>query len=136
MNHRSSYSSKLARRRSSWKAADNLTNLANVATTRGQYDGALKLYEEALSGRRETGDRRGEALDLENIGLLHLRWGDYPAALRSLDEALAILSEVGPPTWRAEVRGDIAAVQAAMGNLRSALEALDRAESEAEADEY
>ena len=115
------------------EAADNLTNLA---TTRGQYDGALKLYEDALSARRETGDRRGEALDLENIGLLHLRWADYPAALRSLDEALAILSEVGPSTWRAEVRSDIAAVQAAMGNLRSALEALDRAESEAEADEY
>ena len=124
----------LALNRRGDRAREAAVNLTNLATTRGQYDGALKLYEEALSGRRETGDRRGEALDLENIGLLHLRWADYPAALRSLDEALAILIEVGPPTWRAEVRSDIAAVQAAMGNLRSALEVLDRAESEAEAD--
>ena len=126
----------LALNRRGDRAREGAENLTNLATNRGQYDGALELYEEALSARRETGDRRGEALDLENIGLLHLRWGDYPAALRSLDEALAILSEVGPPTWRAEVRSDIAAVQAAMGNLRSALEALDRAESEAEADGY
>ena len=126
----------LALNRRGDRAREGAENLTNLATKRGQYDGALELYEEALSARWETGDRRGEALDLENIGLLHLRWGDYPAALRSLDEALAILSEVGPPTWRAEVRSDIAAVQAAMGNLRSALEALDRAESEADADGY
>jgi CHAT domain-containing protein/Tfp pilus assembly protein PilF len=117
-------------------AADNLTNLANLATRRGRYEEALDLYNQALALRLVTGDRRGEALDLQNLGLLHLNWGDYPAALQSLLASLAVLEEIGPPVWRAEVRGDIAAVRTAMGHLQAARTDLIEARGEAADDEY
>jgi CHAT domain-containing protein/Tfp pilus assembly protein PilF len=115
-------------------AANNLTNLANLATRRCRYQTALDLYRDALAARLETSDRQGEALDRQNLGLLHLSWGDYPAALRSLEASLAILQQLEMPLWAAEVRGDIAAVHEAMGNLEAARSQLTRAMAEAGGD--
>lgn len=56
---------------------------------------ALPLFEKALAGCRETGDRRCEAIALGLVGNCHKRLGDLDTALVELRQALAMKKLLG-----------------------------------------
>ena len=72
--------------------ADCLNNLAIIKNSRGKYDEAIVLYEEAIALSRKTyGDHHPVvAVTLENLGSVYMRQGEYAKTLALLDEVLAI----------------------------------------------
>lgn len=75
--------------------ADCLRTFSILAFTRGDRVRALEVLQEALNMSRQAGDRRGEAVELGNLGLAWLELGDIEAATRDLQEALRLLRENG-----------------------------------------
>jgi len=62
---------------------------------KGDYDQALRGYDEALALFRELGDEGDIGLVLSNIGTVHWMRDDYDEALRYHYEGLALFREVG-----------------------------------------
>ena len=56
---------------------------------------ALQYYEQALDIYKEVGDRSGEGIALNNLGLIYNALGKQEEALQYYNEALAIRREVG-----------------------------------------
>ncbi|MGB2981561.1 MAG: tetratricopeptide repeat protein, partial [Candidatus Zixiibacteriota bacterium] len=44
---------------------------------------------------QETGDRRGEGVTLNNIGMVYDAWGKYDQAIEYYKKSLKILEEIG-----------------------------------------
>jgi DNA-binding SARP family transcriptional activator/tetratricopeptide (TPR) repeat protein len=61
----------------------------------GDFPRAHHELQSALASFRATSSRRGEAMTLRTIGLVHRAEGDYAAALERSSEALAIFREIG-----------------------------------------
>jgi predicted ATPase/DNA-binding winged helix-turn-helix (wHTH) protein/Tfp pilus assembly protein PilF len=66
-----------------------------LAWKQGDYTAAHALYEQALTIRRERGDRRGIGAVLNNQGLLAYEQGNYGAARALHEQSLAIDRELG-----------------------------------------
>lgn len=61
----------------------------------GQYDKAIKFYEEALAIARKLEMEDKVAICLNNIGLIYDSWGQYDNAIKFYEEALAIDKRLG-----------------------------------------
>ena len=59
------------------------------------YAEALSYYEQALAIAHEIGDRLGESLVLNNLGLATSHQGNYAGAWSYYERALAITREIG-----------------------------------------
>ena len=53
------------------------------------------MYEQALAIAREIGDRRGEEVNLGNLGLAYAALGETRRAIAFYEQALAIAREIG-----------------------------------------
>src|SRR5262249_48484713 len=84
----------------------------------GDLDGARELYKESIEYFRSLGDKRGEALANENVGLMALTAGDIPEAVTWLTAAVEL----------ARAGGDDREIGAATRSLAAALIELDRAD--------
>jgi len=73
----------------------NYIKLASAAKLRGRTITAAGYMREALHLFRESGDRQGEAISLNNLGLIADIRGDYDEAERLHNESLAIMREIG-----------------------------------------
>jgi len=80
---------------------------------------AVACYERALERYRRAGDRRGEALALNNLGAASYGMGDWDAALGWYQEALAILR--GLDELRGKRLGCICAPHACHGDVLAEL---------------
>ena len=58
---------------------------------------ALDYYQKARQIRQEIGDRRGEATDLHNIGLILAAMGNRAEARQSLTQATHLFEEIKSP---------------------------------------
>lgn len=83
-------------------------------------DGARHQYDVALESYRRVGDRRGEALTLHNLALLHDAQGQFEHALEALRQALAINEAIGERPGAAEDLGAIASIVQALGQHEQA----------------
>jgi len=92
------------------KAAGHAGGLASV---QGDYDGALRLHQEALDIYRELGDKVGIVKQLSSVGLQSHFQGDYAAARSWFDQCLHVCRELGD---RSEIAG-------ALSNLAEAVNA-------------
>lgn len=63
-----------------------------------ELDKAEKAADEALNICRESGDRRGEAASLHQMGILKLHGGDVNTAIENFNRALEIKKEIGDNT--------------------------------------
>ena len=61
----------------------------------GQYDRAIEYLEKALFIRTVFGDKKGEAADLANLGVVSRNVGDYEASEVYLEKALSISKDIG-----------------------------------------
>ena len=66
-------------------------NIGIIYHNEGDYDQALKYYQEVLIIEKRLGYRQGEANALGNIGLIYIDNGNLDQALKFLKKALVIL---------------------------------------------
>ncbi len=111
----------------------SLTKLASALHAAGHTAEAQERYQIALSLAQQSGDRKHEAVVLNNLGLLELTSGAYEAAKTKFESAAAINQSLNEPRERsanllnlglvAEAQGDL---DAAQRRFESALE-MDKA---------
>jgi tetratricopeptide (TPR) repeat protein len=99
----------------------------------GLYGEAAEQHRRALVLFRELGDRRSEALTLNNLALALDRLGD-PAALDLLEEAATILGEVGDEQHEGEVIANLALAFRRRGREERSAEVLEIALGKLEPD--
>ena len=86
-----------------------------------QFRQALQSYEQALVIYRDLKDRLGEALTLNNIGLVNSSQGDYRAALGYYEQALAITRDIKDRAGEARTLNSIGSANWARGDYGAAL---------------
>jgi tetratricopeptide (TPR) repeat protein len=98
----------------------------------GDHSRAVEAHSEALSVVRAAGDRRGEALTLNNLALALAKTGHDDAALDHFEAALAILRELDDEQREGQVFANLGLMhgrrgrrEQAVGCLQVALEKLD-----------
>ena len=102
-------------------------NAAGVQLRRdGAYAEAAEQHREALAIFRELGDRRSEALTLNNLALALDRAGD-PAALDLFEESATILGDLGEKQQEGEVIANLALAFRRRGSEERSAEVLELA---------
>ncbi|MFC8825858.1 ATP-binding protein [Streptomyces sp. NPDC057137] len=81
---------------------------------------SLDCHQEALTIRRELGDRGGEAASLNALGLVHLRRRELEAAQVRLEEASSLFGELGETHWQSVAVANLALVHHQAGRLTEA----------------
>jgi len=69
--------------------------LGNVASIRGDFEGARNLFEESLAFYREAGDAWGIARSLLHLGNVSVGRGDHEQAIELYEKGLAVSRESG-----------------------------------------
>ena len=100
------------------KEARARTRLADIIAARlkDKLDFALGTAEEALSIRRNLGDRAGEADTLNTIGLIETKLGKSKNAVAAYGRALAIFRTIKDTNGEGEVLGRLRDLSAAAGD--------------------
>jgi tetratricopeptide (TPR) repeat protein len=87
-----------------WRLSRVGTSLRNA----GLADEAVEQCGSAAWAFRELGDRRGEALALNSLGLAHARRGDPERAISAYEEAIGLLGELGEQHAQGQVMANLA----------------------------
>lgn len=72
---------------------DLSNNLGVIAEAKGEYDLALRRYQEALDIARRIGNRDGELVFLSNLGAARLGLGDYSGAINDLEMVIKLAGD-------------------------------------------
>jgi CHAT domain-containing protein/Flp pilus assembly protein TadD len=83
---------------------------------------AVKKYEEALLICRDIGNRSGEAIALNNLGLVYYSLGEKQKALDFYTQALPLLRAVGDRRTEATTLNNIGTAYDALGEKQKALD--------------
>ena len=122
----------LARVRESPRRARRLNERAAELRGQGRLEDAVEPIEEALVIFRRVGDRRGEAVTLNRLGLTQARIGDEAGALDSYEAAVAILTALGDSHGAGRVLANLGALHRGQGHEEQAratwIDALERLE--------
>ncbi len=102
-----------------------LSNIATALLERGDADGAMQTYQEALKGYESLGDKYGVAGILHNLGDLLGSRENYEAALMHFEKAAVIERQVGDFEGLLSTEGARASALMALGKLTEARAALD-----------
>ncbi len=100
--------------------------LGGVQTDLSQYEKALEYYEEALTIRREIGDRKSIAETLNETGIVYSSLGRYEKALSCHEEAMAIDKEIANRQGVGADLAEIGIVYCYLARYEKALAALTR----------
>jgi tetratricopeptide (TPR) repeat protein len=88
---------------------------------------SIEKYQEALDLFRRAGDRRAEAITLNNIGLVYDTLGEARKALEKYNEALPISRAIGDRRAEAVALNSIGEAYRSLGEMRKALEKYNEA---------
>jgi tetratricopeptide (TPR) repeat protein len=88
---------------------------------------SIEKYHEALDLIRRAGDRRGEAVTLNRIGMAYWSLGETQKALEKFNEALPLWRVVGNRSGEASALNNIGALYRLLGETRKALEKYNEA---------
>jgi tetratricopeptide (TPR) repeat protein len=120
------------RRQTAAREARRLNEQAAALRQEGNPELALEVGERALRLVREAGDRHGEALTLNGIGLAQARTGDEVGALDSYETAVTLLSDLGDRHGAGLVLANLGALHKGQGDDEQAraawVDALERLE--------
>jgi tetratricopeptide (TPR) repeat protein len=109
------------------RAAIDINNIGAVLFRAGQFEAAIKCYEQSLVIRREVRDRAGEGRVLDNLGTAHYRLGDFEKALAYYRQALVIRREVGDAKGEVTTLVKIGNVYGQFGQLEEAIGSYEQA---------
>lgn len=101
-------------------------NLARVYQALGDYDNARKGHEAVLEEFRAAGNRRNEAVCLNELGTLHQAQGEYERAREQYEQALAILQELGDCAGVATSLHNLGALHQLQGEYERATERYEQ----------
>ena len=93
----------------------------------GQYDKAIKYYEESLTIVRKLGQEDKIATVLNGIGLVYNSWGQYDKGVRYFEEALNIAKRLGRESDIAAYLHNIGLVYYEWGRYDEAIKYFERA---------
>src|SRR5262249_42482016 len=102
--------------------AVSLGNLAIIHKNDGNFDQAVRLYEQVRKEFEQVGDRANTARVYHQLGNTHYLRGDHEKAIASYQKSLAISLEINEPAVAAATRIQIANVQYVQGSHQEALE--------------
>jgi len=97
-----------------------------VHTDKGDYDKALDCYERSLAIADELGNKRGNGMNLGNIGYVYWNKGDYDKAMDYYERALAIADELGDKHGMGYSLNNIGSVYYYKGDYKNAEEYLEK----------
>ncbi len=109
-----------------WKAI-SLSNIGLLLKGKGDLDGALNHYREALVIYEKSGDSGGKAPILNNIGKILEMRGELDEALKNFEEALTIDEQLSELRGKAMRLINIGIILYIKGNLDSALNYYNQA---------
>lgn len=104
-----------------------LSNTATALMERGDFQGALKSYEEAMAGYESLGDMYGVAGILHNLGVLHGGREEYDAALQRFEQASEICRRIGDHEGLLNSESARASMLVGMGRVKEAHLILEEA---------
>jgi class 3 adenylate cyclase/predicted ATPase len=104
-----------------------LVNRAEAHRGLGQYGPARELSLQALALLRAGSHRHGEAVVLDNLGLVAFAQGQLEAALTSAREGLTVARDIGSPLLEAGILRNYGRFLTVAGRWPEAAEALARA---------
>lgn len=107
--------------------AEALTNLAMARWRLGQCERALPPLHRALTVRRETGDRAGEARVLGCLGIVCEQLSRYADSLEHYRAALAAYRSLGDVRRQAVTLGNLGVLYWRLGRYPEAIECQERA---------
>jgi tetratricopeptide (TPR) repeat protein len=91
-----------------------------VCEHEGDYANARAYYERSLRLRREIGDRRGEGIAHNNLGVVADSQGYYSEAIQHYQQALAIDRETNDPWGQGYVLNNLGFVYRSQGDYATA----------------
>jgi tetratricopeptide (TPR) repeat protein/transcriptional regulator with XRE-family HTH domain len=103
--------------------------LAGLLEHDGPWAESIARHAIAVRAAEQSGDRRGQAGALTNLGDIRRLTGDHPGAARDLDEALGIYRDVGDQGGQAGALTNLGIVRVLTGNYPAAIRCLDEAVS-------
>ena len=102
----------------------NLNAIATIHSRLGNYELALKFYQEALAILKTIDDKTDkknlEAVTLQNIGVVYREQGKYQQALEFLQQALSITKPLGNKRAEGVIIGNIGKVHFEQGQYELA----------------
>jgi tetratricopeptide (TPR) repeat protein len=98
-----------------------LGTIGLIYDARGDYDNALKHYQESLRIAEQLGNLSIKAVYLNNIGMIYRVRGDYENALKHYQEALRIAEQLGNLKGKAAYLNTIGQTYKDRGDYENAL---------------
>jgi CHAT domain-containing protein/tetratricopeptide (TPR) repeat protein len=104
-----------------------LYRIGQVHVSRGDGVAGLEAFVQALALYRETGNSRGVAASLNQIGRCQRMLGKPEPAAAAFDESIALWRSLGMPGQEASVLNNLGRLHHGLGRLREAREAYSEA---------
>jgi len=89
----------------------------------GNYEEAVKKYNESLKIEEELGNKSGIASTLHQIGIIHQDQGNYEEAVKKYNESLKMKEELGDKSGIASTLGQLGRIHVEKGEYPLALQA-------------
>jgi tetratricopeptide (TPR) repeat protein len=102
--------------------ADNHLNLGNCYADLGQLDTAIDHHQQALTINRDTGNRNGEAANLDSLGNCYAELGQTDTAIDHHQQALTINRDTGNRQGEACNLGNLGNCYYELGQLDTAID--------------
>jgi len=106
-------------------SASSLRDAALTHFQKGEYDTAIKFFEQAHAAYRAEGDKGMAAEMQNNLGVIYRAQKNYPAALDRIKSALIEFRETHDTTRVAQALGNLGSVYLEMGDLSRAADSLN-----------
>jgi tetratricopeptide (TPR) repeat protein len=98
--------------------------MANVLVTRGDLDGAMRLYQQSLELEERLGDLQGKSATLHEMANVLVTRGDLDGAMQLYQQSLEIKERLGDLRGKAATLAMMAQVHILRGEQEPALRAL------------
>ncbi|KKG01772.1 hypothetical protein DU31_17945 [Methanosarcina mazei] len=87
----------------------------------GNYEEAVKLYNQSLKIKEELGDKSGIASTLHQLGNIHYFQGNYEEAVKLYNQSLRITEEIGDKSGIASTLHQLGTIHSHQGNYEEAV---------------
>ena len=101
-------------------------NMGNIYTDQGKYIKGIDSYMRSLKAHEKNDYRKGMAIQLMNIGIVHKDLDDPDEAMKNFEQALAIHKELNYENGQADCKLNMAEIYIQKGNRDAALPLLDQ----------
>ncbi len=102
-----------------------LHDLGKALDRQGKWAEAVEVYQEALKGDRELGDRHREGRTLNNLGIVYQPQGRWEQAIECYEASLRIFRELGDRHGEGITLNNLGNVYQAQGRWEQAIECYE-----------